>query len=370
MKSERAADQALAPKWRPGRRLWLFMRMSIPTTYPAYPTIPAPSLAPSLAPAPLTALTLARPTPPDQHPAAVYLVRLAPGSRRTMRQALDTIAGLLTGGRCDAVTCDWSALRYQHTAAVRAQLAEHYAPATANKMLAALRGVLQEAWRLGLMGVEEYRRAVDLKPVRGSTLPKGRALAVGELGALFAVCAADPSPAGRRDAALLAVLYGAGLRRSEAAALQLADFEAITGALRIRSGKGRKARLVYLPTESTGLLAAWLAMRGPEPGALFWPVDKTSRLLRRHLTGQAVLAIVARRAQAADVAAFSPHDLRRSFISDLLDAGADIATVQALAGHANVATTARYDRRGERAKQRAAGLLTIPTIPTDADEAS
>ena len=83
-----------------------------------------------------------------------------------MRQALDTIAALLTGGLADAERIDWAALRYQHAQAVRTRLAATYAPATTNKMLSALRGVLREAWRLGLMSAEDYHRAADLQAVR------------------------------------------------------------------------------------------------------------------------------------------------------------------------------------------------------------
>src|SRR5437867_4135075 len=76
--------------------------------------------------------------------------------------------------------------------------------------------------------------------------PRGRALGRGELLALVDACKRDPSPAGARDTALLGVLYAGGLRRAEAVALDLADFDPGSGVLVVRCGKGRKARTVPL----------------------------------------------------------------------------------------------------------------------------
>src|SRR5947208_8687397 len=237
-------------------------------------------------------LVLARTVPPDQQPARVYLARLAEGSRRTMRTALDTLAALLTGGRCDAEALDWSRLRYQHTAALRAVLLERFQAATANKHLAALRGVLREAWQLGQMAAEDYHRAVNVRVVKATTLPRGRALTRRELRALFRVCRDDPRPSGARDAALLAVLYGAGLRRCEVVALNLADYELETGALTIRGAKGRKDRLTYTTNGSRAALAGWLHVRASEPGPLFWPVSQVGRMIPRRMTAQSVLELL------------------------------------------------------------------------------
>jgi site-specific recombinase XerD len=301
-----------------------------------------------------------------------------------MSTSLGLIAGLLTSYRCDIQTLDWGALRYQHTAAVRALLADLYAPATANKMLAALRGVLKEAWRLGQMSAEEHARASDLAGVRGHTVPAGRELTAGEIAALLSACERDISPAGLRDGAIIATMYAAGLRREEIVALDLGDYNADTGRLVVR-GKGNKERTAYLEGGAALAIADWLNVRrsaavageatravdtvgsvhshatGTEVlGALFWPVNKGGKLVKRRLTTQAIYNILHKRAMEAGIKEFSPHDLRRTFVSDLLDAGADIATVAKMAGHSNVQTTARYDRRPEEAKRRAARLLHVP----------
>ena len=295
----------------------------------------------------------------DTNPAAVYLARLAPTGRRVQATALSQIAALVTDGAADAWSMPWHRLTYAHTHAVRAHVATRYAPATANRMLAALRGVLREAWRLGLMDGEQYQRATDLAAVRGQRLPAGRAVTAGELSALFASC--PPTPGGVRDAALIAVLYGTGVRRSEAAALDVADVDLATAAVTIKNGKGAKSRLTYLPAGALAALTAWLDVRGSGGGPLFVPVRRGGHLQPGHrLSGQAIRAILHRRAAVARVAPFGPHDLRRSTVGDLLDAGADIATVARLAGHASVAVTMTYDRRPEATKARAASLLHVP----------
>src|SRR3979409_2095222 len=112
----------------------------------------------------------------DRHPVAVYLARLAPASRRTMHAALNSIAGLVRDDRCDPAPLAAVQLRHPHTPAVRALLADgRYAPSTANRHLAALRGVLKECWRLGYVTAEDFQRAADLEPVRGSATPRAGA---------------------------------------------------------------------------------------------------------------------------------------------------------------------------------------------------
>jgi integrase len=240
----------------------------------------------------------------------------------------------------------------------RARLAERFAAATANRMLAAMRGVLKAAFKLGLMMADHMTRASSVEPVRGSRVMKGRALSKGELAALFESCNPNKT-GGARNAALLGLLYGGGLRRAEVVALDLADFDGATGATTIK-GKGNKERRGYVSNGSRDALDAWLLYRGGELGPLFYPVTKGGAILRHRMSDGAIAELVRRLARKSRIATFSPHDMRRTFIGDMLDAGADIATVQQLAGHASPTTTSRYDRRGDRARKRASELLYVP----------
>lgn len=296
----------------------------------------------------------------DQHPVAVYLARLAPRSRIAMASTISVIVRMISNTEIPIEVFPWQSLRYQHVSALRSQLADIYSPARANGCLAALRGVMKECWQLGIITADEYNRIKAVPPVRGERLPKGRALSHGEIRTLFLECSKDQTKSGTRDAALLAILYGCGLRRSEAVALDIKDYDQQTKSLKIRAGKGNKERMVYLTSGSERALNSWLSVRGTIAGPIFFRIIKGDHITTKRLTDQAIMWILNQRSQSAGVATFSPHDLRRTFISDLLDAGADIATVQQMAGHSQVTTTARYDRRGEVAKRKASDLLFVP----------
>ncbi len=308
---------------------------------------------------------------PNQNPALVYIASLtSEESRRTMRTALNTITDIALPRLKDQLDKDlqllrfqlleWDAITFAHVEAIRARLIQKYAPATVNKLLSALRGVVGMAFRLGMIDAETYQRIRMVKSVKHETLPKGRDLSYGELQSLLHTSKEEPSHAMRRDAAVVAVLYGCGLRRAELVALDLADYERSTGKLLIRSGKGRKQRIVYITGGVEKAVKGWLAARGLLDGPLFLPVLKNDRIIARRMSSQAVYLIVKRLAEKADVDEFSPHDFRRTFVGDLLDRGADIATVSKLVGHADIKTTARYDRRPEEIKRKAIELLHVP----------
>ncbi len=296
------------------------------------------------------------------NPAAVYLAGLAPSGRRSTASVLRTVARSV--GVDDWPDMPWCELRYKHVQAIKTRLeAQGLAPATVNRALSAIRGVMTAAWHDGQITAEDLAHIRAVKPVTGSTEAAGRAMKPGELAALVRTCAEARTPAGARDTAIVALGYAAGLRRAELAALEPAnliedDGQTLTVQL---VGKRRKQRTVYVSGGGAQAVRDWLEVRGREPGPLFYAGRSGGHLIPgQGMSPQAVRDIIVRRAQQAGVEHATPHDLRRSFITDLLEAGVDIATTAKMAGHESVQTTQRYDRRGEEAKRKAAGVLHVP----------
>ena len=300
-------------------------------------------------------IIITSPLPIDQNPAAVYIASLGSDTgRRSQSQALRIVAQILGG---DVNSVNWSALRYQHTAAIRSRLST-YAPATANKILSALRQTLKQAWLLGQMTADEYYRAVELDPITGETLPAGREVTYDEIKALIDTCKNDENnKAGIRDAAIIGLMYSTGLRREEVVNLSLSDFN--DGQIKV-TGKRHKQRTAYVTNGALDALNAWLSIRGSDDGALFLAIDKVGQIYEGYMQPEAIRNMINKRIKQAGIKHLSPHDLRRTNATHLLQAGADIATVAKLLGHKNINTTRRYDKRDEESKREAAALISVP----------
>lgn len=218
------------------------------------------------------------------------------------------------------------------------------APRSIGRKLAAVRTALDLAVRHERLGAN-VARAVPA-PRAARRLPAF--LTEREMERLFAAASAAarvPADApshlrALRDAALLELLYGAGLRLSELIGLDVTDVDRAQGLVRVL-GKGAKERIVPLGEPALAAVGAYLAVRPSPAGGEGAPLFVGNR--GRRLAGRtARLAVTRALRQVADRARLSPHALRHSFATHLLDRGADIRSVQELLGHASVATTQIY----------------------------
>ncbi|WP_106398583.1 site-specific tyrosine recombinase XerD [Actinocorallia populi] len=208
---------------------------------------------------------------------------------------------------------------------------------SAARAVVAVRGLHRFALREGLVAADPSREVRP--PAAPRRLPK--AISLGDVERLLDA-AGDGSARGLRDRALLELLYGSGARISEAVGLDLDDVELDEGFVRV-SGKGSKVRIVPIGGYAGRALEAYLvrarpllAGAGKGTPALFLNA-RGGRLSRQG--AWMVLGAAAERAGLTDV---SPHTLRHSFATHLLERGADVRVVQELLGHASVTTTQVY----------------------------
>lgn len=270
-----------------------------------------------------------------------------------MRKLLSRMTSLICS-YLSVPTVRWHLLRYEDCLEIHRRLTETYAPATCRLALSALRGVLREAWRLGLLPREDFERAVDLPAVRGTHQRLRPHIEPHRIRQLFSGGNQDSSPHTVRDLAILAILYGAGLRRAELAALTVDDVGKDTLAV---CGKGRQYRMVYLPEEAAKFLSRWIEVRALEAGPLFVRIHRSGKLTSQPLSTEAIARIVRKRAVEAGIGILTPHDLRRAMATHLLGAGVDLLLVQKILRHRSVSTTSIYDHRTEKAQHAAVEIL-------------
>ena len=238
------------------------------------------------------------------------------------------------------------------TRSIRAYLAHlhesGYAASSIARRLSSLRSFCRFACRTG---------AIERNPTEGLRGPKGKRTLPSFMGneQIETLLKAPPAltPLGLRDRALLETCYAAGLRVSELVGLDLDDMDLEQAILRVR-GKGKKERLAPIGKFAVTALIRWLAVRKSDADA--GPSDQQALFLNKHgrrLSARSVGRMLEKYLKTAGLdPKISPHTLRHTFATHLLDRGADIRSVQELLGHSSITTTQIYTHlTTERLKQ-------------------
>jgi integrase/recombinase XerC len=238
-----------------------------------------------------------------------------------------------------------ASLRDLDTLMVRGYLASLFGrndPVTVSRKLSSLRSLGAFLVRRGLR--EGNPAKLVSMPKRGKPLP--RFLSVDEAFRLVDMPEGDSAPA-LRDRAILELLYGAGLRVSELCALDIADVDLAQRTVRVRKGKGGKQRIAPIGERAVEATRAYLARRDELGGAKKERrIDVAALILNQRggrLSTRSVAKIVDRASRMAGTRhKASPHSLRHSCATHLLDGGADLRAIQEILGHASLQTTQRY----------------------------
>jgi integrase/recombinase XerD len=282
--------------------------------------------------------------------------QLAPTSRKTYAYDTRHFARWMA-----AHSLKLHALSRDDLVAYRAHLAETYAKATAARMWAVARRLLDEAVQRQVLtknpaeGIRGFRTGDDESPHRALKREEARALldAIDQRTAL-----------GKRDYALIMLLLRTGIRRSEAAMLTLGDLTMEQGyhVAIIRHGKGNKRGLAKLPVEVRQAIDDYLEATGRarlgSEAPLFVSFRKGDHPQEKPITGNQIERVVKARAKAVDMT-ISPHGMRASFITLAFEGGADLALVQDAARHKDPRTTRRYQKRKNSLHRNAVDFVWI-----------
>jgi site-specific recombinase XerD len=225
---------------------------------------------------------------------------------------------------------------------------------TINLTLSALKSVAYECLQQGAINIECYTRIKMIKKLKGTRAIAGRVLKKNEVDKIKTYFKSHNDNKNTRNYALFALACGAGLRRREIMLLNVSD---IKGQTVLVHGKGNKSRTVYLSSFVSEAVCKWLKILKRKSGALFSSVCKNDEIANTRISSMGIGVVINQIIDNVEIEHFTPHDLRRTFATTLLEVGADQIAVQRLMGHSSLNTTIVYDRRGEKTQKTAIKML-------------
>ena len=224
-----------------------------------------------------------------------------------------------------------------------AMLDRELGASTINVKLSAIRKLVDEAKRAGVIGAEEASQMSDIPNVRQNGTRLGNWLTKEQAKELLAV--PDRSTLkGKRDYVVLALLTGCALRRNELAMLEVETIQLREGrwVLADVCGKGRRIRTVAVPLWVKQGINVWMTAAKIEDGRLLRRVSKSGKILGERLSDWAVWSVVEQAAKQIGIERFGAHDLRRTCAKLCRKAGGDLEQIKFLLGHSSIQTTERY----------------------------
>lgn len=292
-------------------------------------------------------------------PTECYLNNLAPTGRKAVISLIKSVKNtLLLNGKLAALPLH--KLSFEQLSTLKQSLVFNNKSArTIQLTFQVIKAIAKTAFLMNLIEQHELEKFNVLKLPHIEPSQKGKSLTATQLKSMLKQPYTPPSIINTRDIALLALMAGAGLRRSEVSALKLSDFSIADQLVVIHKGKGNRTRTQYLPVWVLEYLSSWLTVRGNNEGPLFCVVLNGRAIQARGISPETIYSVVTARTSHVLGEKFTPHDMRRTYISSLLANGVDISTVSKLAGHKSIITTQLYDKRGVDSLKRAVNTLSV-----------
>tara|TARA_B110000211_G_scaffold156963_1_gene177825 strand:- start:1332 stop:2255 length:924 start_codon:yes stop_codon:yes gene_type:complete len=289
------------------------------------------------------------------NPAELYIQTLdSPVSVKNVTYALNHISLMLSGKQC-LHSFDWTTLTYQKITLLKSQyIKKGLSPNSINTYLALIKGVCREAWKTDMITTDSYMLIKEIKRVKSVKLCSGRSLHHEEIREIVTYFQKLKSPIGYRNAAIFALIYGAGLRVAELCNLTLSNYDGENLSI---IGKGNKEAIIPIPSFIRTIFDKWLGVLNKNDGFIFVRIARYGVIHQNNISPKSVRYVCNLARDALSISHFSPHDLRRSFATNLIETGVDLFTVQNLMRHTSMETTKRYDMRGEKTKRTAVELL-------------